>query len=153
MRYRPFGREGRSISALTLALGDEPRGEAARLRLIYAALEQGVNAFELRGERPEEGAATLSRAAAALPPEAVVVSLRLSADARSPRPFARDWVIQAVERVLSAGGRAKLDLLVFDLPGAGAFDDEVDLTHELTRVVGQEPRAHERDSAFVGAGA
>jgi aryl-alcohol dehydrogenase-like predicted oxidoreductase len=48
MRYRPFGRSGMAVSSLSLILsGDEEHKTAEWLALVHAALEQGVNAFEL----------------------------------------------------------------------------------------------------------
>ena len=125
MRYRPLGRDGRSISAVMLAVGDEPKREADRTRLVYSALESGVNAFELRGESVIETAASLTRALSAVPRGALFIALRLAPDPRhNSRPFSRDWIIHAVERTLQAAGLDRLDLLTLDLPGVNAFGDE-----------------------------
>ncbi len=125
MRYRPLGRDGRSISALMLAVGEEPKRESERTRMVYAALESGVNAFELRGEVIVETAASLTRALSAVPREALFIALRLAPDPRhQAKAFSREWVIHAVERTLQAGGLDRLDLLTLQLPGPGAFDDE-----------------------------
>ena len=72
MRYRPFGRTGIAVSALSLALnGDNDRRKAGDwLAIIHSALEHGVNAFEI--SRPSsallsglaEGIAAVRRASA-----------------------------------------------------------------------------------------
>lgn len=138
MRYRPFGPHGRSISALTLVIGDEPKRESERVKLVYAALESGVNAFELRGEHMLETAAGLARALSAVPREAVVISLRLPADSRHGwAPFTREWVIHAVERTVDATGLGSLDLLTFDLPTPGAFNEEARAAAVAARAAGR----------------
>ena len=57
MRYRPFGRSGKSTSAVTLNLGERTvalgrRGGAA---LITEAMEHGINAFHLQTPDPVLG--------------------------------------------------------------------------------------------------
>jgi aryl-alcohol dehydrogenase-like predicted oxidoreductase len=138
MRYRPFGLDGRSISALTLAVDEEPRRPAERLNLTFAALEHGINAFELRGARLMESAAGLGSALAAVPREAVVVSLRLPPDPRhGSRPFSAEWVIHAVERTIHASGLEQLDLLILDAPTREALDTEARDAAESARQAGR----------------
>lgn len=109
MRYRPLGRFGQTISAVTLALGERPEGDAARTRLVYAALESGVNAFELR----EAGAAgALGRALQALERRMVVVMLRLSGAHR----LDRDAVVAAIEQPLLNGRFGRFDAVIVDGP-------------------------------------
>ena len=57
MRYRPFGRSGVVVSAVTLVIDDDMArgGQDACREMIEAALEQGVNAFHI--ETPEPDAA------------------------------------------------------------------------------------------------
>jgi aryl-alcohol dehydrogenase-like predicted oxidoreductase len=47
MRYRPFNQAGLAVSALTLTLDEAPLTQAQRMALVFAALEAGVNRFEL----------------------------------------------------------------------------------------------------------
>ena len=49
MLYRPFGRTGIAVSALSLTLNGEGdrRKSSDWLALVHSALEQGVNAFEI----------------------------------------------------------------------------------------------------------
>lgn len=109
MRYRPLGRTGQTISAVTLALGERPEAEPARTRLIYAALESGMNAFQLR----EPGAAgVLGRALQALERRMAVVMLRLS----GPHRLDRDAVVSAIEQPLLAGRFGRFEAVVVDAP-------------------------------------
>ena len=47
MRYRPFGRSGRSVSDLTLNLSERTiaRGKASGPALVTEAMEHGINSF------------------------------------------------------------------------------------------------------------
>ena len=109
MRYRPFSRTGQTISAVTLALGDRPESAAARTRLIYAALESGVNGFELR----EPGAAeVLGRALESLERRMVVLMLRLTGTDR----LDRDAVVAAIEQPLLAGRLVCFDAVIVETP-------------------------------------
>ena len=134
MRYRPLGVEGRSISALTLVIDEEPRRQSEQIKLVYAALESGVNAFELRGTRMPETATGLGRALSTLPREALVVSLRLGPDPRAGyAPFTREWVIHAVERAIHHADIDRLDLLTLDLPDPASLDAEARGAAEAAR--------------------
>lgn len=54
MRYRPFGVSGTAVSALTLRLADSSRLRANDWRaLVFTALENGVNSFQIDGDSPE----------------------------------------------------------------------------------------------------
>jgi aryl-alcohol dehydrogenase-like predicted oxidoreductase len=53
MRYRPFGNSGMTVSAITLRLSDQSRLNAKDWRaLIYAAIESGINSFQIDGAAP-----------------------------------------------------------------------------------------------------
>ena len=109
MRYRPLGPSGFTVSALTLAIEDEPRGESARTRMIYAALESGINAFEIRSGDPGV-IRTLGRGLAAVERDMLIVSLRAPYAGRG----GRDGVIGAVEAALLAGRLERIDILILD---------------------------------------
>lgn len=109
MRYRPLGRSGQTISAVTLALGERPESDAARTKLVYAALEAGVNAFELRAPG---AAGALGRALQALERRMVVLTLRLSGAHR----LDRDAAVSAIEQPLLAGRFGRFDAVVVDGP-------------------------------------
>ena len=55
MRYRPFGRSGVVVSAISLSLTDNlkrPRDVAGWARMIHSALETGINCFEITDLSP-----------------------------------------------------------------------------------------------------
>lgn len=53
MRYRPFGNSGMTVSAITLRLSDQSRLRASEWRaLVFAAIENGVNSFQIDGSSP-----------------------------------------------------------------------------------------------------
>ena len=54
MRSRPFGATGIAVSALTLRLADSSRLRASDWRaLVFTALENGINSFQIDGDAPE----------------------------------------------------------------------------------------------------
>jgi len=58
MRYRPFNQAGLAVSAITLTLepssqSEDNLSEAKRRGLVFAALEAGINSFELVGLAPD----------------------------------------------------------------------------------------------------
>ncbi len=54
MRYRPFGKSSMAVSALTLRLADSSRLRANDWRaLVFTALENGINSFQVEGDSPE----------------------------------------------------------------------------------------------------
>jgi len=54
LRYRPFGATGIAVSALTLRLADSSRLRASDWRaLVFTALENGINSFQIDGDAPE----------------------------------------------------------------------------------------------------
>ena len=109
MRYRPFGIAGQTVSAVTLALGERPDGEAARLRLVYAALEAGVNGFELRDP---SAAAILGEALQVVERRMLVISLRLT----GPHRLDGEAVLTAVEHPLLAGRLSRFDAVIVQDP-------------------------------------
>ena len=109
MRYRPLGVTGRTVSAMTLAFGDEPRGDAARIRLVYAALESGVNSFELRSADPDVARA-LGKGLLAVERDMAVVSLRIPWTGGA----GREAVMGPVEAALLASRLGHFDLLLLD---------------------------------------
>ena len=109
MRYRPFGITGQTISAVTLALGERPDGDAARVRLVYAALEAGISGFELRNPA---AAPALGQALQALERRMVAVTLRIGGAQR----LDRSEVLRAVEQPLLAGRLVRFDAIIVEHP-------------------------------------
>ncbi|HWA61833.1 MAG TPA: aldo/keto reductase [Caulobacteraceae bacterium] len=109
MRYRPLGKAGMAVSALTLRLkGDICRGDPdAWVGVVHGAMEQGVNSFEVSRPTPAliEG---LGAAAQAVERRLFFVSLRLASE-QGP-----DAIFAEAERMLAGTGLGFLDLVVAD---------------------------------------
>ena len=109
MRYRPFARAGMAVSAICLVLdGGTATATADHWRdLVHAALEEGVNAFEIVRPSPEllRG---LAQGAAAVARKLLFVGLRAPPDADAAR--LAGWV----EATIGAAGVGDLDLLSLD---------------------------------------
>jgi aryl-alcohol dehydrogenase-like predicted oxidoreductase len=108
MRYRPFGRTGIAVSAFSLTLsGDEDRKAGDWLSLVHAALEHGVNAFELMRPSPAllsgfaEGIAAVRR---------TLLFVALRADPDMPGNRLDGWVSE----VVAAGGLGEINMLTLD---------------------------------------
>ena len=121
MRYRPFGRSGVVVSAVTLVIGDDlaRRGEARVTETINAALEHGVNSFHIETAQPE-AAQCLGRCLAVLERRLVFVSMRLGLGRGRTgmvRDFSPEALTGAIEQTLRASGIGYLDVVVLDDPG------------------------------------
>jgi len=122
MRYRPFGSAGVAVSAITLRLEDQPRLRGSDWRkLIFAALESGINSFEIDGVSPAliEGA---TEAFATVERRLLFIGWRLrgSLDRALKAQAVHDMIDQALDRT----GLGHLDLATLDDPDANAFPDE-----------------------------
>lgn len=120
MRYRPFGRSGVAVSALTLRLGaDAVAGgpEGAR-RLVYAALEAGVNTFHLAADAVL--AEVVGQALSGVDRKLLCVSLALGSATRrnGGRDFSAEGMTAAIDQTLSVSGLDWLDIAMLDEPGA-----------------------------------
>lgn len=121
MRYRSFGPNGTVVSALSLRLSDDtikpsPEGWT---RIVYAALEAGVNCFEVAGRHPAilEG---LGRALQAVDRNLVVVAWRvgrLPANAQPVQDFSAAAINGQVRAILARSGLGYLDVAMLDDPG------------------------------------
>ena len=122
MRYRPFGTLGVAVSAISLRLEDQPRLKASDWRkLVYAALESGINSFEFDGVSPAliEGAA---QAFSTVERRLLFVGWRLrgSSDRALKAQAVHDMIDQALDRT----GLGHLDVATLDDPDANAFPEE-----------------------------
>ena len=123
MRYRPLGVTGMSVSAVSLALQDtDGRNRPADWRaLVYAALENGVNAFEVVGRHPSiaEG---LVQALQAVERRLVFVAWRLGATQSHTGAMTRDFspngLRYSIDSVLTRTGLDYLDAVILDDPRA-----------------------------------
>lgn len=118
MRYRPFGRSGASVSALSLALTDEPMRRGERTKLIYAALEAGVNAFEIRSPNPEV-ALNLAEAVSAVERHMLKIFVRLgwTHDRRGDpvRDLRPDRLRPTIGSLLERTGFGYFDVAIMDV--------------------------------------
>ena len=108
MRYRPFGRSGLVVSAVSLLLDGDLRRSAREWRdLVGLGLDCGINAFEIAGDSPAvvEGAAEML---AEVERELLFVAWR-------PKTFTADPG-NTVEAFVARTGLEYLDLLAFDGP-------------------------------------
>lgn len=122
MRYRPFGSAGVAVSAITLRLEDQPRLRGSDWRkLIFAALESGINSFEIDGVSPAliEGA---TEAFSTVERRLLFIGWRLrgSLDRALKAQAVHDMIDQALDRT----GLGHLDLATLDDPDANAFPVE-----------------------------
>lgn len=118
MRYRPFGRSGAAVSALSLVLTDAPMRADDRVKLIYAALEAGVNTFEIQARDPAVAEA-LGDALAAIDRRMVFVTVRvgLAGGRHGPRQrdFSPDALLSAIDAVLSRTSLGHVDVALVEV--------------------------------------
>jgi aryl-alcohol dehydrogenase-like predicted oxidoreductase len=117
MRYRPFNQAGLAISAITLALESSSLSETKRVGLVFAALEAGINSFELPSLSHEWNAAVRSAIDAA-GRHVLVLTLR----AASPKPSGGDG--RGVRAPLGDQVDAGLEQLGIDRFDAVVLDDD-----------------------------
>ncbi|MDO1558193.1 aldo/keto reductase [Brevundimonas sp. 2R-24] len=120
MRYRPLGRSGSAISAVTLTLDERLtlRGPEAGRDLVYAALEQGVNAFHMASPDPVV-AELLGQALSSVDRRLVVVSCALGEvreRGKAMRDFSAPALTGCIDRVLAVSGLGQLDMAVLNDP-------------------------------------
>jgi aryl-alcohol dehydrogenase-like predicted oxidoreductase len=123
MRYRPFNRAGLATSAITLTLDTSPISPAKRMDLVFAALEAGINSFELDGPCPDWHA-VLSAAIEAAGRNVLVLTLRV--------PSSKDAGAMGALRAQVGGclqeiGAARFDVVLFDDDGASSPADVAEL--------------------------
>ena len=122
MRYRPFGTSGMAVSALTLRLADSSRLRANEWRaLIFTALENGINSFEIDGVSPAliEGA---TEAFASVERRLLFIGWRLRG--HNDRALKAQAVHDMIDQALDRTGLGHLDLATLDDPDNNAFPAE-----------------------------
>jgi aryl-alcohol dehydrogenase-like predicted oxidoreductase len=122
MRYRPFGSSGMVVSAISLRLEDQPRLRSSDWRkLVYAALESGINSFEFDGVSPAliEGAA---EAFSTVERRLLFIGWRLRGT--SDRALKAQAVHDMIDQALDRTGLGYLDVATVDDPDANAFPAE-----------------------------
>jgi aryl-alcohol dehydrogenase-like predicted oxidoreductase len=117
MRYRPFARSGGAVSALSLALTDRPMRSEDRVKLIYAALEAGINTFELQSRDPAVAVA-LGEALSAIEREMVFVAVRVGwnhdRNGGRVRDLSAEGLTGAIEATLARTRLGRLDVAILD---------------------------------------
>lgn len=122
MRYRPFGSAGVAVSAISLRLEDQPRLRGADWRkLIFAALESGINSFEIDGVSPAliEGA---TEAFSTVERRLLFIGWRLRG--ASDRALRAQAVHDMIDQALDRTGLGHLDLAMLDDPDKNDFPAE-----------------------------
>jgi aryl-alcohol dehydrogenase-like predicted oxidoreductase len=108
-----------SVSAVSLVLTDGPRRASDWIALIYAGLENGINAFEVAGHQAAliEGFAEALRA---VDRNLVFVAWRLgwslTTSGASVRDFSPEGLARTVEGVVARTGLGYLDTAILDEP-------------------------------------
>jgi aryl-alcohol dehydrogenase-like predicted oxidoreductase len=121
MRYRPLGVTGVAVSAVSLALADSQARTRAQdwEQLVYAALESGINSFEVVGRSPTI-ADGLARAIHAIERNLVCIAWRMGAShplsGQPHRDFSPEGLQRGVEDVLARTGFSYLDAIILDDP-------------------------------------
>ncbi|MBN8553484.1 MAG: aldo/keto reductase [Caulobacterales bacterium] len=121
MRYRPFGRSGRSVSELTLNLSGRTtaRGKTSGPALVTEAMEHGINSFHLETPDPVLGE-LVGRAIAGVDRRLLFVATRIG-NLRRRGQLERDLtpagVTAAIDELLMSSGLEHLDLVLLDQPG------------------------------------
>jgi hypothetical protein len=114
MRYRHLGSSGIAVSALTLNLADVPGFRAKEwTTMIYSALENGINSFEICGRDPAiiDGVA---EALGSIARRLVFVGLRLGYAPDGRRDFSAATLSRTTEAVIARSGLQFLDLVTLD---------------------------------------
>jgi hypothetical protein len=123
MRYRPFNQSGLSVSAITLTLDEAPISPARRMELVFAALEAGVNSFELDGPCPD-WRPVLRAAIEAAGRNVLVLTLR----APSTKDTGALGALKAnVGGCLEQIGAARFDVMLLDDDGVASPGDVAEL--------------------------
>ena len=121
MRYRPLGVTGTVVSALSLVLRDSQARSRVQdwEELVYAALENGINTFEVTGLNPAI-ADGLARAVHSIERRLVFIAWRLGAshplNGQPHRDFSPEGLQRSVEAVLGRTGFSYLDAIILDDP-------------------------------------
>ena len=137
MRYRPFGKTGPTVSAISMRLEDDagPKSVSDWIKVIYAALEVGINSFEIAGHAPaliEAVAEALSHVERRLIFVAWRVGGTLKAGGRIGRDFSAQGLEAEIQSALTRTQLGYLDLALLDDPAPLELgSDGIDALHSL----------------------
>ena len=124
MRYRPLGATGVAVSALTLTVADNPGYRANEwTALAYAALENGINSFEIVGRDPAviEG---LAEAFTSVARRLLFVGMRLGYNPEGRRDFSASCMAGSIQAAISRGNLEYLDFVMLDDPAGDELPPE-----------------------------
>jgi aryl-alcohol dehydrogenase-like predicted oxidoreductase len=120
MRYRPLGNTGMAVSAVSLTLSDSNARRASDwVQIIYAGLENGINAFYVVGQQSAliDG---FSEAMKAIDRNLVFVGWRLGWTVTNSGAVARDFsaegLTHSVESAVARTGLGYVDAAILDDP-------------------------------------
>lgn len=120
MRYRALGRSGQAISALTLTL-DEATPRELRATLACAALEAGINAFDIGGSDPSL-LDDVGPVLAGVERHLIYVSVRLGIardrNGEPVRDFGAERLVRVIEGCATRMKLGHLDIALLDEPAA-----------------------------------
>ena len=121
MRYRPFGRSGKSTAAVTLNIGEKTvaRGRSGGAAVITEAMEHGINSFHLQTPDPVL-AELLGSAIAPVDRRLVFAAVRVGSRrerGQIVRDFTPAGVTAAVDQILAASRLDYVDMVILDEPG------------------------------------
>ena len=135
MRYRPFGGTGTVVSAVSLRI-PHASGLLAEdaVALIHAALEQGINYFEVPANDPEVLFA-LGEAAAAVERELLVLALRVGAG--ETRDFSAEGLARQITDALHRTGLKYFDVILLEDPTGDELSPQALATMKNARSSGR----------------
>jgi len=125
MRYRPFNQAGLAVSAITLTLDASAATPAKRMELVFAALEAGINSFELVGASHDWSPA-LRAAIAAAGRNVLVLTLRAVGSSGAAKASRGGLTAQA-GACLEQIGAERFDAVVLEDDGSSSPDDATQL--------------------------
>ena len=141
MRYRPVGKTATVVSALSFALCEDglKRGPADWTNLIFAALEQGINCFEVLSHSPAiaEG---IARALTSVERELLFIAWRVGRVPPSQGPvrsFSPAAVVGQLRAVLARSRLEYLDLTMLDDPQADDVGPDTLAALDQARAAGE----------------
>lgn len=120
MRYRALSRSGQAVSVLTLRI-DEDTPAKSRAALITAALDAGINSFDIGGLDPsflEEVGPIFAGVDRSLIFVSVRFGVALDRGGQIVRDFSPERLVRAMDETTARSGLGHLDLALLDDPAA-----------------------------------
>jgi len=149
MRYRSFGASGMAVSAISLALTDVTQASRQRMDwkgVVFDALENGINAFEIAGQDPAimDG---LAAALTAVERHMVFVAKRLGPTPIHGDDFSALGMTRMVEASLARTNLDYFDCVLLNDPAEDALTQE-----SLESLIAMRERGQTRHIGIAGEG-